>query len=673
MIKIDFHIHTIKTDLDSSFEFSLDKISEYVQKKKINAIAITNHNLFDRANFNLIKIHLKDVAVYPGIEVTLEGGHLIVVAPFTKIEEFEEQCKKIHDEFKEKKDISLDSFMDIFSNHDEYLLIPHYYKNPKIQKFILDRIGSSFICGEVGNPKKFIRLYKEKGTLTPLLFSDKRMADDIPLSNQQTYIETDSTDFYSIKEAIRDKEKVYINEKKKRDLFPILDDGTLASSGLNIIFGKRSSGKTYTLDRINENFDNVKYIKQFDLIEKDKEAANKKFDESMSNDRSIYSDEYLAEFKEIVNDVLSINYKEQETKLRDYVSSLVEFAVDMDNHDSFSKVPVFSEQKFEYVIDKKTKSIIDSISNLLDSGTYEKIINKYISNDNLIKMLNEFVVIHREKKREELIYKQTNELIDKIQRALSIESSQNAIPSFDINQYATDVIKKNLFVKIADIIKKPKLLLENQIGKFKIVAKREPFGSAKELQNFVGKKGEYSSSYNLYDNPFDYLNSFEDKPHIPKDQIYKYFVRINYQVLNANGYPVSGGERAEFNLEKNLSDAENYDMLLIDEPESSFDNIFLRTDIVDKITSISKKIPVFVSTHNNVLGGNLNSNYILYTEAVNTADGTIFSIYGGNKENKVLTSVNNTQIKNYVVMINSLEGGEESYGERKETYKNLKD
>ena len=39
-------------------------------------------------------------------------------------------------------------------------LIPHYDKKPKIQKFILDRIDSSFICGEVGNPKKFIRLYK---------------------------------------------------------------------------------------------------------------------------------------------------------------------------------------------------------------------------------------------------------------------------------------------------------------------------------------------------------------------------------------------------------------------------------------------------------------------------------------------------------------------------------
>lgn len=53
MIKISFHIHTIKTDLDSTFDFSLDKIAEYVQKEKINAMAITNHNLFDRANLIL--------------------------------------------------------------------------------------------------------------------------------------------------------------------------------------------------------------------------------------------------------------------------------------------------------------------------------------------------------------------------------------------------------------------------------------------------------------------------------------------------------------------------------------------------------------------------------------------------------------------------------------------
>lgn len=36
---------------------------------------------------------------------------------------------------------------------------------------------------------------------------------------------------------------------------------------------------------------------------------------------------------------------------------------------------------------------------------------------------------------------------------------------------------------------------------------------------------------------------------------------------------ISGGESAEFNLLQTIEDARNYDMLLIDEPESSFDNI----------------------------------------------------------------------------------------------------
>jgi hypothetical protein len=61
---------------------------------------------------------------------------------------------------------------------------------------------------------------------------------------------------------------------------------------------------------------------------------------------------------------------------------------------------------------------------------------------------------------------------------------------------STDVIKKNLFVKIADIMKNL-TFVRKSIGKFKIVLKREPF-DCKRQQNFVWKKGEYSSSYNLY-------------------------------------------------------------------------------------------------------------------------------------------------------------------------------
>ncbi len=48
---------------------------------------------------------------------------------------------------------------------------------------------------------------------------------------------------------------------------------------------------------------------------------------------------------------------------------------------------------------------------------------------------------------------------------------------------------------------------------------------------------------------------------------------------NKYGFNVSGGERAEFNLLTEIQDALKYDLLLIDEPESSFDNLFLKHDV----------------------------------------------------------------------------------------------
>jgi ABC-type phosphate transport system ATPase subunit len=44
--------------------------------------------------------------------------------------------------------------------------------------------------------------------------------------------------------------------------------------------------------------------------------------------------------------------------------------------------------------------------------------------------------------------------------------------------------------------------------------------------------------------------------------------------LNRDGFEVSGGERSEFRLLQEIMVAQNYDVLLIDEPESSFDNFF---------------------------------------------------------------------------------------------------
>ena len=59
-----------------------------------------------------------------------------------------------------------------------------------------------------------------------------------------------------MKQALSDKNKVFISENKKADEFSYLPDGTTASTKLNVIIGKRSSGKTYNLEHIYSSKDN---------------------------------------------------------------------------------------------------------------------------------------------------------------------------------------------------------------------------------------------------------------------------------------------------------------------------------------------------------------------------------------------------------------------------------
>ena len=84
--------------------------------------------------------------------------------------------------------------------------------------------------------------------------------------------------------------------------------------------------------------------------------------------------------------------------------------------------------------------------------------------------------------------------------------------------------------------------------------------------------------------------------------------------MNNYGTKISGGERSEFNLLSELESSGKYELLLIDEPESSFDNLFLKNSVDELLKDISKTIPVILVTHNNTLGLSIHPDYILYTE-----------------------------------------------------------
>ena len=159
-----------------------------------------------------------------------------------------------------------------------------------------------------------------------------------------------------------------------------------------------------------------------------------------------------------------------------------------------------------------------------------------------------------------------------------------------------------------------------------------------------------------------------DKSEIPKSNLYKALLNFEIKVLNDKGNELSGGERAEYNLLREIKGAEQYDILLLDEPEASFDNPFIKDYIIDIIKNISQKTTVFITTHNNSLGILIRPNKLIYTS--NDEDG--FKVYTGEFGSKNLTTVNGDSIISYQTILNVMEAGEQAYKERSQIYESFK-
>jgi hypothetical protein len=212
MKKIDLHVHTTSTSQDRPFVFDLNRLKGYVQARAIDCLAITNHNQFDLVQFNGIRNSVS-IPVFPGIEIDLEGGQLLLIADGFDPTDFDAKCKAVAKRSPNKKDsISVDDLKSIFGGFSKYILIPHYDKEPRISEETLSALGSSVTAGEVASPKKFMYCMNNANKLVPVYFSDCRMERaeaDFPV--RQTYIACGEPTFAAIKSCLRDKSKVALS------------------------------------------------------------------------------------------------------------------------------------------------------------------------------------------------------------------------------------------------------------------------------------------------------------------------------------------------------------------------------------------------------------------------------------------------------------------------------
>jgi predicted ATPase len=676
MKKIDFHMHTVSTISDRPFEFSLDILKHYVNAASLDAIAITNHNMFDLAQFRMIKDALS-IDVFPGIEIDLEGCHLLLIADDKELVDFNSRCTRITSEIPTKDvSITFEKLSEIFTDLNKYILIPHYQKSPEISPETLKKFGSLITAGEVTSPKKFIYCLNDEKFLVPVCFSDLRI--DKRLQNipaRQTYLDLGILSLSSIKTCLRDKQKVFLTESDGHKFFDALNNGLKLSTGLNVIVGERSTGKSHTLDEISEQCEEVKikYIRQFALLERDQDEDIRTFSENINRSQSAITEEYLIELKSVIEDVIDIDIHENERAAENYISSLKKHATETEKHDAFSKAKLFNESEFTDSDTNAIRDLVSSVTNLLENSEYRSTIESFVNISDLQALAVALINTHNTEQELLLKKRYLNDLLISVKNDLRVRSASHPIEDFDFYKYLIDRKKVEKFSLVVERVKKEKEILRADIQGYQRVARRVPYKGAQELKNMSKKVASFAGAYSKYGSPYDYLSMLLNIENLEVVELYKYFVRIDYEILNSDGFRVSGGERSEYRLLREIKNAQRYDMLMLDEPESSFDNLFLLKKANALIKDISKTMPVIVVTHSSTVGASIKPDYIVYTKKVIDANGVSYELYSGYPTDSSLTGLDGSLIKNHEVLMNSLEAGETSYIERGIGYETLKD
>ena len=668
MIKVDFHIHTISTIKDADFDFDIAVLNQYINEMEIDCIAITNHNIFDKKQYEEIR-RCVNAKVFPGMEVDIENSHLLLICNDSCVEELEKASFQLKSLIVDENSyISFDEFKNIFPNYGEYILIPHYKKRPRMQQTTIDKFNDMIKCGEVPNSKKFSVVIKDKNSLIPVVFSDFRPGSGEPMPSRFTYINCLNDGFSNIKCSIEDRNKVKVTRNSVTEEIEYMPDGATISNRLNIILGTRTSGKTYNIKKIRQAFDNDSclYVPQFSLIG---DAEDSKFNDLIKKECNSISDAYYSNFKSLVNKLLTIDIEEEENILEEQLNGLLDYA-EKANIDAFAKTRIFSE--IQYNVDTTNTAIetIKSLVNIYKTKWHKDIIEKYIDKEQLKKLIREMIDKRKEEKKRIVLERCTNEAILMVKKALNKKSSANTPDSMDLISIFRN---KKIIEKANDIfknIKEERKIDTQDLQLFNVDIKTNEYNSVKELKDNMSTSvslrpifDEYYKKNNLY----KYIVEL-NKLGINRNNICKSIVNIKYDVKNQIGESPSGGEKAEFNLLKEINNAYKYDALLIDEPEASFDNPFINDNIVDVIKDIAEKTTVCISTHNSTLAMMLNPDKIIYTEN-NKGE---HKIYYGTMGDKTFKSTDGEEVISYDKILNVLEAGEKAYEEKGHKYDSFK-
>lgn len=677
--KIDFHIHTVASEKDYIFSYSSQWLQNYVQKAKLDAIAITNHDLFDEANFLEVQKDLPNTRVFPGIELSLEEGHVNIVFPeedIPNLKSFSDWlCKQ---SLGENGKVSTEEFCANMKNWENGIYIFELGKSNSLT--VPEKLSNVCAVGGVTNQLKFQSFYKMEDELTPVLFSDAHADDNDPeekrrdiniLKNKNTFLQLDNCSFQEIRNCISDKSKVGINADNLRDVINI--ESHTVSTGLNLIVGKRGTGKTKFLERIKMQYDreDIYEIAQFETSKSD-EFIEKQRKEQGQAAFNIWKKQYGSQFSAI-QDYLKNVEEDYAKDVEGFIESVKKFAKDTTESKSKLKYRLIKESKFEAITTKNLEKYLTELSDLINSDDlWEMLKEPVLKKKIFIEIYNELRVLYIEKQKRNRVQDEVNNILDSVKK---IVQSKTGITSVIDCEFSKIIYKEQTENEICNfmesIICETELKRENIYG-YQIIVKLAPFKNADQFRkDFSLKEGVQDDLIVPYKD-MDYikfLKNLNKKRFFKFSNLAEYFLHLEVKLLDSDGTPASGGQAVGFALMMRLEEARTKSIILIDEPEASLDNAYIREELIKAIRSLSRNSTVFVVTHNSTLGALLEPDYLIVTTK---NDEKQYHVLTGEFSSHIISKESNISESSYEKFVEAMEAGIETYNKKGEVYENLK-
>lgn len=698
-VRIDFHLHTRSAEeKDDGFEFSLSWLKRYTQRLNIGAIAITNHNLFDLKQFNQIEDALS-CAVLPGVELSLEGGHVNLVFENTSENKTKlvEACQGL--DLGSTAGLSVSKFKNLFSDLNEGLFIYEYGKSNSL--VVNDEFQDpffkhyTFVRG-VNSQLRFQRALLQVNADCPALFSDGHATEYDPdpvrnditkLALKNTFLQIEKFSFEQVLLEFQSPRHVKVTADGQPNIFQIDVEGNpvTVSTKLNLIVGRRGSGKTFLLNHINRQYDNgdasVAYIRQFRSAQDTEDFLKSESSRIASEARN----QWVKKHQSMLDGIVSFYKELSSDNVDSYLSSLKRFASELVNTSVAKRVKLFSESEFEIpeirsigVSLTKLKDVIDNqaLWQFATEGKREKYWH------NVVDAYNDLQKNFIKKAISNAIKKEVNGTMKVIKTTVTNRTAIEPVANIDLfHQFERQKEQAKIVHSVGAIINEVQSLSEVEYS-YTIHVWKESWQSAEDfLKATPHQGGKMAVKENLikpylngdYQKFLTNLFSTQYQSYFTLDSgldFSRYLTDFKVELLTQAGTPASGGQQMALGLMMKLDDAKQNDIVLVDEPEGSLDNVFIKDELIPKLRELAESTPVFVITHNSTLGALLNPDRLLIAKF--DSNSKEYQLRSGDFLAKKVSNSSGEESQSYDDFVDAMEAGIDTYKEKGRQYANLK-